>query len=383
LDASHILNMRDWRQHRVLMPRVLGNGIDPNEPPLPFLKRQLEYESKHLLQPRLQCGCIIPHDSFRKPIRLLEESDGESREFWLYDRPHPFVAESALFESVPKCHANLQNHIPLDDPTTLNEIVERARLAVTQYKLEKIYPETRRALYSAKLLSGRTHQIRVHFSDNGLPVSGDAYYNYFFIRKWWQRYATLDRLRKEQAGENEEHDKNAADSTEESGPSELGLQAYFLQFPVLVDTPALMCGQETTSAFAKGAEAYRQRVLRKIPQLTSEQVEAAVNSPHATKWIKRKYLRSRNAKFEDISDVEGGVEVDWKKLGECDEAWLDALVGRGEQDDVPSEATLGIYNVRRISVPSARARIWCFKAGSRGQTYLRIVLDPPTSWKLV
>ena len=40
----------------------------------------------------------------------------------------------------------------------------------------------RHAMYAASLITGRTHQIRVHFSDCGFPLSGDYLYNW----KYWQ-----------------------------------------------------------------------------------------------------------------------------------------------------------------------------------------------------
>ncbi len=43
------------------------------------------------------------------------------------------------------------------------------------------------ALYHAKLITGRTHQLRVHFSDMGCPIYGDPYYNDQF-------HHTVDRL---------------------------------------------------------------------------------------------------------------------------------------------------------------------------------------------
>lgn len=46
------------------------------------------------------------------------------------------------------------------------------------------------ALYQARLGTGRTHQLRVHFSDIGCPIYGDPYYNDQF-------HHTVDRLQKQ------------------------------------------------------------------------------------------------------------------------------------------------------------------------------------------
>ncbi|MFA5584394.1 MAG: RluA family pseudouridine synthase [Bacteriovoracaceae bacterium] len=48
------------------------------------------------------------------------------------------------------------------------------RLSKTQYKLIKYYKDY--SLLEARILTGRTHQIRVHFSSIGFPVVGDKTY---------------------------------------------------------------------------------------------------------------------------------------------------------------------------------------------------------------
>jgi hypothetical protein len=49
-------------------------------------------------------------------------------------------------------------------------------------------PRPGTALYSAKLLTGRTHQLRVHFSDAGAPIRGDVYYNPHVVDEWLRRF---------------------------------------------------------------------------------------------------------------------------------------------------------------------------------------------------
>ena len=51
---------------------------------------------------------------------------------------------------------------------------ERGRSAITEFEVEAYYGTT--TLLSAHLLTGRTHQIRVHFASIGHPVIGDAIY---------------------------------------------------------------------------------------------------------------------------------------------------------------------------------------------------------------
>lgn len=50
------------------------------------------------------------------------------------------------------------------------------KAAVTRYKTQKIFADAEFALVECRLLSGRTHQIRVHMAHIGCPVAGDPLY---------------------------------------------------------------------------------------------------------------------------------------------------------------------------------------------------------------
>ncbi|HWB51374.1 MAG TPA: RluA family pseudouridine synthase [Stellaceae bacterium] len=51
----------------------------------------------------------------------------------------------------------------------------RGKPAVTRYKVERVFAD-RAALLECRLLTGRTHQIRVHLAERGHPLIGDPVY---------------------------------------------------------------------------------------------------------------------------------------------------------------------------------------------------------------
>jgi len=82
-------------------------------------------------------------------------------------RIHPFVPETMLYYSVAAGRG-----------------VEGAREAVTKYRLLDVDGAGRQAMWEAELLTGRSHQLRVHWSDAGCPIVNDPYYNHRYV---WQQ----------------------------------------------------------------------------------------------------------------------------------------------------------------------------------------------------
>lgn len=74
-------------------------------------------------------------------------------------------------------------------------IVEGGRRAVTRFRALQRYGEAATA-FEAELLTGRTHQVRVHFAAHGFPLAGDAVYAAAHRSARLKREAGLKALRR-------------------------------------------------------------------------------------------------------------------------------------------------------------------------------------------
>eukprot|EP01133_Synstelium_polycarpum_P007558 gene7557-8844_t len=96
-----------------------------------------------------------------------------------------------------------------------------ARNAETRYKLVQVDRQSNKALFEAELVTGRTHQLRIHLSESGFPIVGDPYYNPYFI----------DQLLNKHNHQNDQDDtKQQPSSSTDGNGGELFLQAYHLEF---------------------------------------------------------------------------------------------------------------------------------------------------------
>lgn len=140
---------------------------------------------------------------------------------------HPYYPESLMFESVPPGTGGGAKH------------------AVLEFTLLGPAPG-RRLLYDVRLVTGRTHQIRVQFSDAGFAVTNDAIYNPAVVEKLLRTHGdaptALETWADDDGGGDGEGGSSAMPGDELRWPHfrdtgddptirGMGLQAYALSFP--------------------------------------------------------------------------------------------------------------------------------------------------------
>lgn len=68
------------------------------------------------------------------------------------------------------------------------------RKALSRYKRLWTDPQRKLSLLAVKILTGRTHQIRVHLDHVGHPIVGDTVYGQAMQKKWAKRYPLVARV---------------------------------------------------------------------------------------------------------------------------------------------------------------------------------------------
>lgn len=106
------------------------------------------------------------------------------------DRAHLALAAQFKQHSVKRRYLALISGLPLVTSGTFDQPIGRHQLqrkkmssrtrhgkrAVTHWRVIRSYPNERLALVECQLETGRTHQIRVHFAEQNLPLLGDPLY---------------------------------------------------------------------------------------------------------------------------------------------------------------------------------------------------------------
>ncbi|EFA85900.1 Mrp/NBP35 family protein [Heterostelium album PN500] len=125
---------------------------------------------------------------------------------------HPFLSSFLLFGSSPEKGKNKFE----------------ARNAETEYKLLSISKEHRKAMFEASLITGRTHQLRIHFSESGFPIVGDPYYNHYFIDQLLDKNQQI--LCENTQQQQQSTSSSSSSSSSDDQENEMMLQAYKLTF---------------------------------------------------------------------------------------------------------------------------------------------------------
>jgi 23S rRNA pseudouridine1911/1915/1917 synthase len=104
----------------------------------------------------------------RAMVALFQTGKGDAlvREYVAVVAPPP-AADAGTFETLYGRHPT--------DRKRFSSKVARGKPAVTHWRVERRFGRAA-ALVRCRLGTGRTHQIRVHFADHGMPVVGDPVY---------------------------------------------------------------------------------------------------------------------------------------------------------------------------------------------------------------
>lgn len=86
----------------------------------------------------------------------------------------------AVLDGRPEEYGTLRDYLYHDKIKNKSFVVKSerkgAKEAVLEYRLVQYNPEKQKSLVRVRLITGRTHQIRVQFAGRGMPICGDGKY---------------------------------------------------------------------------------------------------------------------------------------------------------------------------------------------------------------
>ncbi len=128
----------------------------------------------------LRPGIVHRIDKDTSGILVITKNDNSHQQLSAQFKAHSIHRiYLALIHGCPESDSGVVRQAIGRHPTQRKKMSGKARHAkdaVTHWKIVKRYPADRLSLVQCQLETGRTHQIRVHFSEMNLPLVGDPLY---------------------------------------------------------------------------------------------------------------------------------------------------------------------------------------------------------------
>ncbi len=128
----------------------------------------------------LRPGIVHRIDKDTSGILVITKNDSSHQQLAAQFKAHSIHRiYLALIHGCPEADTGIIHQAIGRHPTQRKKMSGKARNgkdAVTHWKIIKRYPADRLSLVQCQLETGRTHQIRVHFSEMNLPLVGDPLY---------------------------------------------------------------------------------------------------------------------------------------------------------------------------------------------------------------
>lgn len=175
-----LLVMGDHNEKRVTLENdvlayLYGKGeFDPNEATfVPSPAHRLD---------RNTAGIIV----FGKTAAALQELTRLFKERTNLDKRY-----LALVKGIPSPEGTIDAPLKKDGDRGLVVVAKDGKEAVTKYRLRETFGKV--SLVECELLTGRTHQIRVHLASIGHPIVGDGKYGDFETNRYFHTHYGIDR----------------------------------------------------------------------------------------------------------------------------------------------------------------------------------------------